>query len=291
MKKYAFLTIVGLVIIGAVLYAFLHATKSSVQSPLAAEEQSNGQATASTTKIYKNGTYGFTLAYPAALQEKAYGQSDVVFGNITGENVQGVAEAQVMIVQGNAGETFGQAAARELKNLCDADGPTTTFSCTAVEKIQPFPSTSGTLGLEFYLRGELKALKTGKITVIEKGPYYAFSIQTGATGSSVLVVHPPLNQSAAEAASSTIEAIAKSVQFDASQKGDVLLQAYISQHLSELSSVKETVGGKFYVTKIEAKDGKGTVNYEDGHNAYVADFLYSTNSSGTMTVTSFKVRK
>lgn len=69
------------------------------------------------------------------------------------------------------------------------------------------------------------------------------------------------------------------------------VQEYISQNISEISPVKEQLGGKFYVTNIEAGEGTGTVSYEDGHNAYVADFTYSTDeNTGAITVNSFTVR-
>ncbi len=283
--------IFAVIAIAVIAFIVFSGRKAEQNSGTPSTSDGISQFATTSSRTYKNATYGFSLEYPSDLQEKTYGQNDAVFGYISGSAIRGVVEARVVIVQGNPGETFGQAATRELRGLCAADGPTTTFSCTAVEKIQPFPSASGVLGVEFYLKGELKALSTGKITVISKGPYFAFPIQSGSTGSSVLVIHPPLNQSAVEAASTTIEAVAKSVRLEAPQKGDVLLQAYISEHLAQLSSVKAQVGGTFFVTKIEAKDGKGIVEYEDGHNAYTADFTYSTDSAGKITVNTFKVRK
>jgi hypothetical protein len=69
------------------------------------------------------------------------------------------------------------------------------------------------------------------------------------------------------------------------------VEQYVRDNISELSSTKEQLGGKFFVTKIEALGGTGTVWYEDGHNAYVADFNYDLNASGNPTVTSFKIRE
>ena len=71
----------------------------------------------------------------------------------------------------------------------------------------------------------------------------------------------------------------------------VTLKAFFNEHLSVLSSEKEVLGGKFYVTRIEAKDGAGTVWYEDGHNAFVADFLYSVDENGVASVGTFTVRE
>ena len=70
----------------------------------------------------------------------------------------------------------------------------------------------------------------------------------------------------------------------------MLVDDYIKLNISTLSPIKETVGGKFYVTKIEATNGVGVVNYEDGHNAYTADFTYSTKENGAISIMSWSVR-
>ncbi|MEK7156485.1 MAG: hypothetical protein AAB790_01610 [Patescibacteria group bacterium] len=67
-------------------------------------------------------------------------------------------------------------------------------------------------------------------------------------------------------------------------------ESYVSQHISELSPAKEVLGGKFYVTGIEATDGKGTVRYEDGHNAFIADFAYTASDVRGIEITSFTIR-
>lgn len=69
------------------------------------------------------------------------------------------------------------------------------------------------------------------------------------------------------------------------------IESYVSQHISELSPEKEVLGGKFYVTGIKVEDGYGTVNYEDGHIALVADFTYTADDVTGIKITSFVVRK
>lgn len=66
------------------------------------------------------------------------------------------------------------------------------------------------------------------------------------------------------------------------------LEKYIKEHISELSPVKETLGGTFFVTRIRAYDNEGTVEYEDGHNAYTASFTY-TIEGDTVSVQNFSV--
>ena len=76
-----------------------------------------------------------------------------------------------------------------------------------------------------------------------------------------------------------------------SQVTNQTIEEYVSAHISELSPEKEVLGGKFYITSIETHTGTGTVHYEDGHIALVADFTYIVDESGTPKVISFKVRK
>lgn len=69
------------------------------------------------------------------------------------------------------------------------------------------------------------------------------------------------------------------------------IEDYVKSSISEISPVKASMGGTFYVTSVTAKDGKGTVSYEDGHNAYNADFTYiSEPEHGTYIITSFKIK-
>ena len=68
------------------------------------------------------------------------------------------------------------------------------------------------------------------------------------------------------------------------------IEQTVRQNISTLSPVQEQLGGTFYVTQIQANYGVGAVSYEDGHNAYTADFTYKTHASGEITITSFLVR-
>lgn len=73
------------------------------------------------------------------------------------------------------------------------------------------------------------------------------------------------------------------------------IEEYVKLNISSLSAragAEEVLGGKFYVTSIEAHGGAGTVEYEDGHIAFTADFTYSIDAShGAITIDSFLVRK
>jgi hypothetical protein len=69
------------------------------------------------------------------------------------------------------------------------------------------------------------------------------------------------------------------------------IENYVTLYISELSPVPEELGGRFYVTHITTGSGKGTVKYEDGHNAYTADFTYSFEDNGAIKMESFKIRE
>jgi hypothetical protein len=68
------------------------------------------------------------------------------------------------------------------------------------------------------------------------------------------------------------------------------IESYVAQNISSLSPEKEVLGGAFYVTDIRAADGAGVVAYEDGHNAYTADFTYTMSDTHGIDIISFEVR-
>lgn len=81
-----------------------------------------------------------------------------------------------------------------------------------------------------------------------------------------------------------------SVDQPSTQNRMMSIDNYVKIYISELSPMPEVLGGTFYVTLIETNNGRGVVSYEDGHNAYTADFTY-TEKEGSVLVTSFVVRE
>lgn len=68
------------------------------------------------------------------------------------------------------------------------------------------------------------------------------------------------------------------------------VEAYVRANIRQLSPEPEVLGGTFFVTDIEVRDdGTGTVSYEDGHNAYTAEFTYSIDSVGQPHIDTFTV--
>lgn len=161
---------------------------------------------------YENAAQGYALAYPADLDILEYTDEISAIGHLIEGGIEGVADVRVQVVEGHDGESFTDAAARDLANLCAADGPDASFACTGIDRVSPFTSDKGAMGFELYLKGELTDLASGEKTAVEKGPYYAFVISTSASATKMLIVHAPLNLSAEEADAEVIREIAKNVR-------------------------------------------------------------------------------
>lgn len=74
---------------------------------------------------------------------------------------------------------------------------------------------------------------------------------------------------------------------DAEATPEERVEAYVRANISSLSPQKEVLGGTFYVTEFDARNGRGTVSYEDGHVAYEADFTYRVSDDGEVSILSF----
>lgn len=243
-------------------------------------------------RVYQNETHGYSLSLPGTLDIREYSPDNVVFGQVEVEEVNGVVEARVIEVQGQAGRSIQEVVSDQLITLCAADGPTTSFSCTGVEQQQPLSSESGVEGFVVYLTGELTNLETQEVTERGKGPFFVFPLSSSATMSKVVVIHPPLNLYASEADSEQVREVAMTFQIEESQTSEQnTVEQYVSENISELSPVNEQLGGTFYVTRIDTENGTGMVEYEDGHNAYIADFTYERDEQGNVSITYFDVRE
>lgn len=86
----------------------------------------------------------------------------------------------------------------------------------------------------------------------------------------------------------------RAIEQEEANDRSVPIDEYVKRNIGGLSAeagYPEVLGGTFQVTHIESHGGAGTVSYEDGHNAYTADFTYATDKKGLVSVTSFTVRK
>lgn len=68
------------------------------------------------------------------------------------------------------------------------------------------------------------------------------------------------------------------------------LRNYLRDNLSTLSPEPEVLGGKFYVTNLElTSPSTAVVEYEDGHIALKANFVFSYDDSGVLQVSNFQL--
>jgi hypothetical protein len=65
---------------------------------------------------------------------------------------------------------------------------------------------------------------------------------------------------------------------------------FVRRNISALSPKPEVLGGTFYVVDVAIVGEGGTVQYEDGHNAYVADFTYSISPNNDVIIETFVIR-
>src|SRR5690606_11580249 len=84
---------------------------------------------------YENATQGYALSYPSDLAILEYAPDMATIGRPLGGGIDGVVDVRTVTIEGLPGETPAMAAARELANLCAADGPGSSFSCTGVDRV------------------------------------------------------------------------------------------------------------------------------------------------------------
>lgn len=162
------------------------------------------------TLTYTSTAHGFSVSYPANLSHLEYNPDMITIGTITEGGIDGVADLRTFIIE-TTPDTLVATVAEQLAVYCAADGPTGSFSCSDISRSEPFTTTTGTQGTLVYLHGEHHDLTTHARTPVEKGPYILFPLTMP---DAVLVVHAPLNQSAEEADTDLITAIARSVTID-----------------------------------------------------------------------------
>lgn len=70
-----------------------------------------------------------------------------------------------------------------------------------------------------------------------------------------------------------------------------IVETYVRAHISELSPTPAVLGGTWYVTDISLSTATGTVHYEDGHIALVADFSFAVSDEAAVSILSFVARE
>lgn len=78
------------------------------------------------------------------------------------------------------------------------------------------------------------------------------------------------------------------IVLDQTEREELVTQ-YLRDNLTELSSEEAVLGGTFYPTRIEfVNDNSGLIDYEDGHIALTARFVYEVNL-GRVSIVEFEV--
>jgi hypothetical protein len=162
-------------------------------------------------KTYTNEASGYSLSYPSTLVLREHTPDAVTISTSTDESATSTVEIQTLLIDGKAGATLQQSVIETLKNQCTADGPETVLICTEAEQIQEFTSTKGAQGFSLYLKGQLTNVATKESNVVEKGPFYVFSLKSGATASKVVVIHPPLSLFSDQVDATSTKSIAENI--------------------------------------------------------------------------------
>lgn len=267
--KYIPIALLVLLVIG--LIAFAVNRNSSIQ----VEENS----------IYENDEFGYSVQYP---NEFTYDVTpgSLLFGTKSGGRLDGEVELRIFEIDGISTTSLAATVSKEAASLC-AEATTDEFNCTGAQDLEPFTTSAGVQGYELDL---VDASATSSGRSAEKGPFFFIPLQTG---KHMVALFPPLELSRANADASVVRSLARSVRTLVTAVTPSIVEAYVSSIISDLSNEAgkpEALGGTFYVTDIAANDGKGVVSYEDGHNAYTADFTYSIDVNGRINVNSFTVR-
>lgn len=224
------------------------------------------------TLPYTNPTHGYTVHYPSTLPVNEVTGGAVVFGDAI--------EARAITVAGQGGQTVEEAARAQLLAECDV---APMFTCSRAIPHASFATADGVQGYSF----SFEDTPQGRTL----GPVYVIPLATGATASKVLVLRPLYVEQPAHAGDTVIKSIAESVVIGSQPVAPrTSIEAYVRANISRLAPEKEQLGGTFFVTDLIAADGLGTVSYEDGHNAYDAEFTYEYSASGEPVITSFVLR-
>lgn len=162
--------------------------------------------------LYENQAHGYTVEYPSVLQIQEYSPESVAFGTLEGESMDAEVEVRILTFEGEPGQSLQEVAGVQLMNLCAADGPGESFSCTDVLSSNEFQSDSGVTGFEYRLHGEKQVFASNEITEDPRGPFYVFPLETSAAASKVLVVLPPMNRDSVDVSEAVVTEMARSLQ-------------------------------------------------------------------------------
>lgn len=166
--------------------------------------------------VYRNSDYNYWFAYKRTYDLLEYTSENVAVGERTEDGMR--AEVEVTAFEseeGSAYATFQDFAIAQASLLCAADSPTLSLSCTGIDSIEPFRSSTTREGIVFYLTQEARSMTTGEVTTSRKGPFYAFdgsAVNIGPTYTAI-IIRPPTAQVSEEVNEELLFDIANAFQF------------------------------------------------------------------------------
>lgn len=197
--------VTALAFLGFVVYGYMHSRATDENVSLWGEP----------TQIYSSEVYGFLLEVPASADIEEYQPGYIAIGERQGEGFASKADVEVVESMGEVHATFDAFLYARTQNMCAADGPGASISCTGLAESAAFRTATGETGTHFYLMEETRNMVSGEVSTASKGPFFAFRRTAGvAEGAySALVVHVPIALLREEVDTFFIERVAYSVDF------------------------------------------------------------------------------
>lgn len=128
---------------------------------------------------YESDTYNFSFEAPARYDIKTYTDQIIAIGDRTGDGgFSSVSEVVVIEAGNDPYVSFGAFVEAQLMNMCAADGPEASISCTAVVSSEAFSADAGLPGVKYILTEETRNLTDDSVTEEEKGPFYVFDLSS-----------------------------------------------------------------------------------------------------------------
>lgn len=138
----------------------------------------------------------YTYQYPAKYDLEEYRNGSTAVGKASGDGFEST--VAVMVVESNdtASTTpyanMEEFLASQARLLCDADGPTESFSCSGVERVTSATNDNGEFYFEFYLTLN-QQVTGGQTSSTTFGPIFAFPLPPSTRDAYAgVLVYPPL---------------------------------------------------------------------------------------------------
>lgn len=147
---------------------------------------------------YESDIYRFSFEAPARYDIKTYTDQSIAIGERTGDGgFKSVSEVIIIEAGDDPYLSFMAYIESQLTNMCAADGPEQSRSCTAVVSSEPFTAEGGLPGTKYVLMEETRTLADDSVTEREVGPFYVFDLSAENPDKDLvaLVVRVPMAES------------------------------------------------------------------------------------------------